>query len=675
MEKLKGGINLKKPQKTISAFYFFLEAGILVSQLLLFKYPIGILNTFIIILVNVILFILCVGMLEDKQKKIAFILVRLSVIFACLDAISVLISKISKSLDSEMSPMPIVILLGGSASIAVGYVLFNKNKEKEELVYSFKALFKFSQETGTKEDLSVKLCNNCETKLEVRIKLNDRFLHMLIIGPTGCGKTSQILIPMILQDIMKKLCGVIVIEPKGDLAEKVYAMGKISGDDVLYFNPTHPDCPSFNPLCGKEDEVIENITTTFKMLNPDSSTYFQDINDSVLRKGLMVLKRIEKHYTNPKTGISNKPATLIKLNELIHNTNNQGRQIVMEFSKLPCSKQEAKQNEDTAAWFLTDYFNEKSKLYENASGIRTQVSKLISNKYLRKVLNPEDGITDIVFDEILAKGKRVAISTAQGELRDLGKYLGYFIIYSLQSAVFKRPKPEKSRIPCFLYIDEFQTYSNPGFSDMLTQGRSYRVACHLATQARDQMAMGGGRDGANFVKLVSTNARNLVIFPGVSAEDAEYYSKQFGQKKVIVERTSESRQKFDITVGFKPMNYPSESVSKSEELVPVKTPTDIMYKPAKKITYRIIQDMNVMQADDGDIEYIDAELNEQLDRIALGYDEEQRRKQAMIDKESEEGISYEEGSKNNDKNGENNSQAEDNPVRELNDEEACDDLI
>ena len=59
-----------------------------------------------------------------------------------------------------------------------------------------------------------------------------------------------------------------------------------------------------------------------------------------------------------------------------------------------------------------------------------------------------------------------------------------------------------------LFIDEFQVYSNPGFTDMLTMGRSYRVASHLATQARDQIGMGGGDDGKAFIQSVSTNARN-----------------------------------------------------------------------------------------------------------------------------------------------------------------------
>ena len=68
--------------------------------------------------------------------------------------------------------------------------------------------------------------------------------------------------------------GITVLEPKGDLAEKVYAMAEHYGRKAVYFNPLLPDCPYFNPLYGDEEDVIENMATTFKMLNPDSPQFF-----------------------------------------------------------------------------------------------------------------------------------------------------------------------------------------------------------------------------------------------------------------------------------------------------------------------------------------------------------------------------------------------------------------
>lgn len=67
------------------------------------------------------------------------------------------------------------------------------------------------------------------------LPLADRFLHTMILGTTGSGKTSQSLLPMFLQDFLadnfkfKKVdvvqLGQIVLEPKGDYAKTAWAIG------------------------------------------------------------------------------------------------------------------------------------------------------------------------------------------------------------------------------------------------------------------------------------------------------------------------------------------------------------------------------------------------------------------------------------------------------------------
>ncbi len=442
----------------------------------------------------------------------------------------------------------------------------------------------------------------------------DRFLHMLILGATGTGKTSQILIPMIHQDIQNHEIGVIVLEPKGDLAQKIKMMSEHYDRPAKYFDPAMDDCPYFNPLAGREIDVVENIATTFRMLNPDSPTFFLDLNEQLVRNAVKVLKRLDK-----SEGIEGKNATLINLSRLLQNSGGQGRDIVQRFSRINSrTESEAAENRDIAAWFLNDYFPERSKIYENTSGIRSQVSKICSNEFLREVLNPDvmaGDHNDIDFDTALAEGEVICISTAQGVLRDLSRFLGYFIILQLQSAVFRRPGNENTRRACMLYIDEFQTYSTPGFADMLTMGRSYRVASHLATQARSQMAMGGGRDGRNFVNLVSTNARNVILFPGCSYDDAKYYSDQFGEYEKEEVMVGVSRKRFNlITGGLDRLGHPTESVRKQKKMTAKYSPTDLIYRPFGEITYCIIKNNTVQSPAVGIISYIPQDLNETLDK-------------------------------------------------------------
>lgn len=550
---------------------------------------------------------------EREDRKGANFLFKLSVVIFGIYLINYPLSFLK--LRGFQIPIPLFLMSNFTAIFISVYTL-----QRKEIVKTInntdKAKQKIFKKKEERKSGDIVICENIDTGNPVILPADDRFLHMLILGPTGSGKTSQVIIPMLNQDLANKEMGVTVIDPKSDLAENVYALAKINGREVTYFNPTSSDCPYFNPLFGDESEVIENMATTFKMLNPDSPQFFLDMNEQLIRHSLTVLKRL---YGNN--------ATLIDLSRLIQNSAGAGRGIVIEFTRISSSTQEiAKENADIADWFLNDYLTEKSKSYEHCSGLRSQVTKIISNPHLRRVLNPPNGLNDIDFEKHLAEGGVMAITTSQGDLRDLSRFLGYFIILQFQSAVFRRPGNENTRRHHALYIDEFQTYSTPGFSDMLTMGRSYRVASHLATQNRALMAMGAGRDGKNFVDLVSTNARNVIIFPGGSTADAEFYAKQFGEIKAMKKEVGITRKKYNPLYGFEKIGLPSENIREVEKLEPRFSATDIIYREFGEIIYCIVKNKTLQPADAGKVKFVPIETKRAMDEIVAEYNKHHIRK-------------------------------------------------
>lgn len=616
--------------KIISLFSLLIEFIFIVSLFLVEKNSLFI--TVTIFIFNILLFILSIGEIEEKKKALR--LTSLNIIGSLFLFVNQILYKLS---NIEIAPTvinsnvntnntyQITGILGNNNNLGMQnmriyfiapvfylliiisyFILISKEeyKEFEEKLLEIDFLAKFRVNEKVIEEGSIQVCRRVENNVPVRLPYTDRFLHMLVIGPTGCGKTSQIIIPMLNQDVQNKEAGITVIEPKGDLAEKIYAMAQFYGRKAVYFNPEFENCPSFNPLYGKEEDVIENTVTTFKMLNPDSATYFQDMNEQLLRNTLKILKRRER--------LTGEIPTLLNVNTIVSNPEGSGKILIEDFEAMIAgnvSTEEEKELKECISYFVSDYFNEKgSKIYENTSGIRSQVAKIISNKFLRKVLNPTNGKSDIDFDKHLEEGGVLCITTAQGKLRDLGSFLGYFIILNFQSSVFKRTGNENTRRPHFLYIDEFQKYTTTGFADMLTQGRSYRVASHLATQARAQIGMGVGKDASSFVNLVSTNCRNVVVFPGVSYEDAKYYSEQFGQYLNVKKRVSKSKKLDDV-------GYNSMSVSEDERLENRFSPTDIMQRNKGEITFGWIDHMVVQVPIAGKIEYIPLEINKRLDKM------------------------------------------------------------
>lgn len=533
----------------------------------------------------------------------------------------------------ERFGMPQIIIVG-IALFAGYFMIISKQKDRlasmaEEPVISKMAGKEVEVEEGDMvigHRINVSRLQNGEKEYEytdnkVVLKKKSRYMHMLIIGPTGSGKTSRILIPQIIRDIQVKDMGVIVLEPKGDLAEQVYAMGEyFDRDDVMYFNPVHPECPIFNPLVGPEPEVVENMVQTFSALSGGSKNpYFDTQGEILLRRSITLLKRL---YGDD--------ATLLHLSDLIHNTDSKGRDMVIEFSKMPMETNEIqKENDEITHYFLSDYLTGSNPAnsqgatdtYKHTSNMRNQVAKLVSNKYLRRVLNPPVGQgTDIDFDKILAEGQVVSMTIAQGQLRALAQFLGFFLILQLQSAVFRRPGNEDTRGDVMLFIDEFQKFSNPDFEDMLTQARSYRVAVHLATQAKGQISDGTPM-GRRFLEAVEANARNVVVFPGISAKDAKAFSDEFGEEMVQTKQIGTSKRKTDFVTWsqHKPTNISERT---DERFTARITPTDIMQRPADECTFGLLgPDGRVEEPGFSKLHWIPWELKQKLDAIVESYAE------------------------------------------------------
>ncbi len=554
--------------------------------------------------------------IENMYKRL-----RLSIIIGCV----VFINHFVWDLANTFSAFKILSIL---SIIFIPIILFTmlRKPDVDEKIHELieVSIWDANRKIEThKGDVQVGI--SMERKKPIILKENDRYVHMLVLGPTGCGKTSQILTPMVSSDIKNKDMGVIVLDPKGDFAEKAFALGKIEGRKVNYFNPIMRNCPYFNPLMGDEDEVIENLVTTLKAFDTDSKGYFQDNNENLVRRAVKVLKRL---YGDD--------ATLAKLDILINNVGGEGSKMINSFSKLKVrSEREKNENDAIVNWFSNEYLpgtnggggrGVSSKTFEASSGVRNQIQKLISNRFLNKILNPpsleelkeageENNFLD--FKKILEDGEVCALCSGQGSLGALSNFLGFFLILQIQSAVFKRPGNEKTRRGCMLYIDEFQTYANPGMSNMLTQGRSYRVASILATQNRALIGANSGNQARSFIDLVSTNARNIVIFPGLNGDDAKYYSAEFGEDRIMEENITVSKSRFGMNLSGQ-----KESIRVEEKYKARFRPTDIIYNKFGEALIRIIGNNSVQRPEMLKVSWISKRLTKQVNKIVEAYNEE-----------------------------------------------------
>ena len=155
------------------------------------------------------------------------------------------------------------------------------------------------------------------------------------------------------------------------------------------------------------------------------------------------------------------------------------------------------------------------------------------------------------------------------------------------------------------------------------------------------MAMGSGRDGKNFVELVSTNARNIFIYPGANSIDAKYYSDEFGEVTNRTVQKGTSKAKFNpFLYGFSNGGAPTESIRETEVVEARYSASDIIFRPFGEITYRLIEKNSVGTPGVGKIEWIPKELNKILDDIVNEYKESQLLKRQQLEKNNHNQQDY-----------------------------------
>ena len=109
----------------------------------------------------------------------------------------------------------------------------------------------------------------------------------------------------------------------------------------------------------------------------------------------------------------------------------------------------------------------------------------------------------------------------------------------MQYAVLRRPGNENTRIPHFLYIDEFPDYICDQTEAIFTMYRKYRVGTVISAQNLDQFNV----NNKKYRNTIIANCASKVVFGNNTPEDNEWWSKEIGQEK----KWRIKRESFDFT--------------------------------------------------------------------------------------------------------------------------------
>jgi len=347
--------------------------------------------------------------------------------------------------------------------------------------------------------------------------------------------------PVTKKPIYKNL-GITVVEPDGKYVSDFKKVAANFGIEVLTIDPEDPNSYGINPFVNKNPDKAASIIATilqsmYDSDNPGSNNiFFGQVTQQALENIAILLKVMYPRMNNGEL------PTLEDMLKMLYDYN-----IVETMcEEMKKDKELAEEYKILIKYFEKNFYKPPYDINGRAIpgtvgsgrreteqflyGATTQLDNLMRHEAVKEILCCRDHNLD--FDEVLAKGQCVAVCTRRGDLGALlAKPFGMFFILSMQDAVLRRPGNENTRIPHFLYIDEFPDFVNKETETCFTLFRKYRCAMTVAIQNLSQLARS---ESMKFYKqVVVSNTKTHLIFGDTNAEDSQYWSDAFGMREVI----------------------------------------------------------------------------------------------------------------------------------------------
>jgi len=305
-------------------------------------------------------------------------------------------------------------------------------------------------------------------KTRFGIKAKDRDRHVYVIGKTGMGK-STMLENMAVQDIQNGE-GMAFIDPHGGSADKLLEyVPEHRIKDVIYFAPFDLDYPvSFNVMedigADKRHLVVSGLMSTFKKIWVDAWS-----------------ARMEYILSNILAALLESPgSTLLGVNRML--SDKEYRKRIIENVKDPSVKS-----------FWIDEFAKYGDKYMQEAGaaIQNKIGQFTSNPLIRNIIGQSHSSFDV--RKLMDEKKILIVNLSKGRVGEQNaSLLGGMIITKIYIAAMSRADVSAHilrDLPKFyFYVDEFQSFANESFADILSEARKYKLSLTIAHQYIEQMA-------------------------------------------------------------------------------------------------------------------------------------------------------------------------------------------
>ena len=329
---------------------------------------------------------------------------------------------------------------------------------------------------------------------------DDRRRHIYLIGKTGTGKT-EVLKDWIMQDI-RAGHGLCFIDPHGDAVEELLELiPPERAEDVIYFDPSDVERPlGFNLLeAGSEQQMHFVATSIINLMYKLYDPY----------KTGIIGPRFEHNVRNAMLTAYEVPgATFIEVVRILTDPT-----FVQEL--LPLIK------DSMVRRYWTDQIAQTAEFHKSEilDYVVSKFGRFVTNKLIRNIIGQSQSSLNI--RDVMDQKKILLINLSKGKLgEENSSFLGLILIPKiLMAALARADMPIEQRKDFYFYVDEFQNFATPDFSQILSEARKFRLNLTVANQFIGQID--------EEVKNAMFGNVGTIMTYRVGVTDANYLAREF----------------------------------------------------------------------------------------------------------------------------------------------------
>jgi len=347
----------------------------------------------------------------------------------------------------------------------------------------------------------------------VAIPEEEQYQHLLLVAPTGAGKTSGLILPNLLREPGTR--SLVITDPKRELLRLTspYLRATYGDDRVLAFDFLDPALSTgYNPLTAIVDAASADLFAQTWVRNTGTSKepFWDNAARTLIGAAALHLVRDEEGVVPP-------------LAALVDFLCGQPAEAVTEaLSESPVP--EARR---LARGFLTN-MAKNERLVGSVFAELPPRFACLNLESVRRVT----AVGEFDPRRLIERPMAVYLALDLDHARTLAPLTACFFrdLFAGLAAIAKGTIDGQLPLPVLAYLDEFGTLGHiPEFQSRMATVRSARIGCLLVVQDLAQLAKEYGKEGAD---TILTNATTKLCLAGVTHDDAEYFSKLAGTTTV-----------------------------------------------------------------------------------------------------------------------------------------------